>query len=236
MLNALHLLLHFMISACYVFVGYTFHWLSDPVIAPDHIWAERSKISSVRKKQADQADDDFRTLLTLRAAELQPGGFLVATFIASMQERSLTEVDPNWSLADVVYDCWLKLEQEGVISAAERDSFALGSCLRSLQSVQPVLDELSHLYAVHHLSVDKLPEGATGDPEDLSHTGVMVRVVQPFVAIFGPRCRQAIHRRTVQEQDRIMDTFKSALCSACIHAGSKLFGASVMTLVLKRKQ
>ena len=217
-------------------VGYTFQWMSDPVIAPDHIWAERSKISSIRNKQADQADDDLRTLLTLRAAELQPGGFLVATSIASMQESSLTVPDPNWSFYDVVYDCWLKLEQEGVISAAERDSFALGSCLRSLQSVQPVLNELSHLYAVHHLSVDKLPEGATGDPRDLSYAGVMARVVQPFVAIFGRRCRQAINRRSVQEQDRIMDTFKSALCSACMHAGSKPVGPSVMTLVLKRKQ
>ena len=210
--------------------------MSDPVIAPDHIWAERSKISSMRKKQADQADDDLRTLLTLRAAELQPGGFLVATFIASMQERSLTVSDPNWYVFDIVHDCWLKLEQEGLISAAERDRFALGLCLRSLQSVQPVLNELSHLYAVHHLSVAKSPEGASGDPQDLSHAGVMVRVVQPFVAVCGPRIRQAINRRSVQEQDTIMDAFKSALCSACMHAGFKPTGDSVMTLVLKRKQ
>ena len=125
--------------------------MSRSVKAPDHIWAARSQDSSTLKQHADQAHDDLRTLLTLRAAELQPGGCLVATFVGSVEEDSLVSTDPQWRLFEIVNACWMELEQIGEISATERSSLALGVCLRNVQSVEGVLDELNHLYTVHHI-------------------------------------------------------------------------------------
>ena len=207
--------------------------MSRSVKAPDHIWAARSQDSSTLKQHADQAHDDLRTLLTLRAAELQPGGCLVATFVGSVEEDSLVSTDPQWRLFDIVNACWMELERNGEISATERSSLALGVCLRNVQSVEGVLDELNHLYTVHHLSVDIV--SAAGDSEDTPIARVLAQAVQPFLAIFGPQLRQVLDRKSVQEQNRIMDLFKSALCTACIEEGGN-FITTVVTLSLQRKQ
>jgi len=83
--------------------------MSKSVKAPDHIWAARSQDSSTLKQHADQAHDDLRTLLTLRAAELQPGGCLVATFVGSVEEDSLVSTNPQWRLFDNVNAFWMEL-------------------------------------------------------------------------------------------------------------------------------
>ncbi|KAL0056336.1 hypothetical protein WJX82_010177 [Trebouxia sp. C0006] len=106
----------------------------------------------------------------------------------SVEEDSLVSTDPQWRLFDIVNACWMELERNGEISATERSSLALGVCLRNVQSVEGVLDELNHLYTVHHLSVDIV--SAAGDSEDTPIARVLAQAVQPFLAIFGPQLRQ----------------------------------------------
>ncbi|MEM9693806.1 MAG: SAM-dependent methyltransferase [Myxococcota bacterium] len=92
------------------------HWLSSPPpTLANHTHGNACADARARAAFAEQAQADWRRLLTLRAQELRPGGELVTVNLARNEDDLyLGKNGRDHNMHDVLHDIWLELHRENL--------------------------------------------------------------------------------------------------------------------------
>jgi SAM dependent carboxyl methyltransferase len=102
--------------------SYAAMWISQiPPVQPDHIFVPRMT-GAARFELERQAAQDWKTFLTLRAAELRSGGRLVVVLPAARDDGS----SGFETIMDHAYDVLGEMVRDDAISSNERGRMALG--------------------------------------------------------------------------------------------------------------
>ena len=143
-------------TSCVCFhAGISFHWMSQSQPLSD-CWVQHPDTKDRKTYAANQqqAARDWLQLLQMRAQELLPGGYLVATAATLEDSESFNH------LVAMVYQAWREAAKQGAITEQEFKSFAGGHWLRSREEwLAPLHKELKDEFEVLELQ-----EGSTTDP------------------------------------------------------------------------
>ncbi|KAK9865969.1 hypothetical protein WJX84_000204 [Apatococcus fuscideae] len=142
-------------SVALAYSGISFHWMSQSQPLSD-CWVQHPDTKDRKTYAANQqqAARDWLQLLQMRAQELLPGGYLVATAATLEDSESFNH------LVAMVYQAWREAAKQGAITEQEFKSFAGGHWLRSREEwLAPLHKELKDEFEVLELQ-----EGSTTDP------------------------------------------------------------------------
>jgi hypothetical protein len=178
----------------YVHLGwcsYAAVWLKRiPMRIPGHFLA-LAATGEVRKAFEQQAAEDWKLFLSLRASELRLGGRLVVV-LPALSDKGATGFDP---LFTEVNGAIAALVVEGVISAADREAMVLGVYPRLRSELLAPFGsggQFSGL-TVEHCELFDLPDAAWTDYERDGNKEVLADRHVGFVrAIFVPSLAAAI--------------------------------------------
>lgn len=96
-----------------------------------------------------QAAKDWLQNLRLRAVELMPGGFLVATALSWKHSEGVTTLFAEWG-----HQCWQEVLKQGLITQQEFADFTFGSYLRSREEwLSPLQGEMAGAFEVLNFQV-----------------------------------------------------------------------------------
>jgi SAM dependent carboxyl methyltransferase len=111
---------------------WSMQWMSrHPADAPDHILAGMSASPPVIAAVRDQQASDWRRFLTLRGAELRPGGRLLVGYTA----RTAGETGWEWLLGEL----WASVQdmgRDGLFSEAQQSRITIPIGLRTLDEIR----------------------------------------------------------------------------------------------------
>lgn len=95
--------------------SWTIQWMSrNPIDAPDHAFAMRSKLPEIQEAVVEQQARDWRNFLELRSRELRPGGWLLSLFPGGRPDRLGWE----W-LTGELWEVFCDMRRGGVFSDHE---------------------------------------------------------------------------------------------------------------------
>jgi hypothetical protein len=111
---------------------FSMQWMSrSPEDAPDHILAGMSASAPVLAAVKEQQAADWRRFLSLRAAELRPGGRLLVGYTA----RTAAETGWEWLMGEL-WACVLDMGRDGLFTAEERTRITIPIGLRTLDEIK----------------------------------------------------------------------------------------------------
>lgn len=109
------------------------HWLSQrPEPIRNHTHANACGAADIEARFAAASARDWEGILTLRAAELKPGGHMVTVNLARDAEgHYLGNNGTDDNMHDVIHEEWRRLRDEGLISASEYEAATFQNYYRS---------------------------------------------------------------------------------------------------------
>jgi hypothetical protein len=179
--------------------SYAAMWMSRiPAQIPGHFFALAST-GEARAAFLEQGARDWERFLSLRAAELKPGGRLIAVFPGADDDGTSAFHDimdrANATLADMV--------DEGTIKASEREKMALGVCPRRPRDLlEPFArDRVFRGLTVQHCETNTLADAAWADFErDGDKDALAAKHALFFRTIFAPTLAGALERNDTVER------------------------------------
>jgi hypothetical protein len=173
--------------------SYAAMWISRiPAQIPGHFFALAST-GAVRAAFLEQGARDWERFLSLRAAELRPGGRLIVVVPGANDDGTSAFHDimdrANATLADMV--------DEGAIAAGEREKMALGVWPRRRRDLlEPFDGDGQHDgLTVEHCETNILPDAAWADFErDGDKEALATKHALFFRTIFAPTLAGALKR------------------------------------------
>jgi hypothetical protein len=171
--------------------SYAAMWLSRiPMPIPDHFIAVAST-SAVREAFERQAEDDWKSFLSLRASELRSGGRLVVVLPGIKEDGSIglesLFKNANEALAEMAAD--------GAISVNERASMVLGVCPRRQSQLLAAFNAGGHFrgLTVENCELSTLPDDAWADyKRDANKDLLATRQARFFRSVFAPSLASVI--------------------------------------------
>jgi hypothetical protein len=192
--------------------SYAAMWLSRiPMPIPDHFIAVAST-SAVREAFEQQAEDDWKSFLSLRANELRSGGRLVVVLPGIKEDGSIGLEslfnNANEALAEMVAD--------GAISVEERAAIVLGVCPRRQSQLLAAFgsDRQFCGLTIEHCELSTLPDDAWADyKRDANRDLLATRQARFFRSVFAPSLASAIadEGRRIVFPDRLEEKLKRRL-------------------------
>jgi SAM dependent carboxyl methyltransferase len=180
----------------YVDVGWSSYaamWVSRiPTSIPDH-FSVFASTGAIRAEFDRQGALDWEVFLSLRAAELRPGGHLIVV----MPGVHKNGVHGFEGIMDHTNEVLVEMVREGTITAAERARMVLGVWPRTKREL---LAPFSHDGQFHNLMVEHSETSLLTDPwwanyeRDGDHVTLATRHAQFFRAIFVPTLASALDR------------------------------------------
>lgn len=171
--------------------SYAAVWLNRiPMLIPGHFVALAST-GDVREAFVQQAANDWKFFLSLRASELRPGGRLVVV-LPALNDDGAAGFEPLFREANEVL---AEMSAEGAISAEERAGMVLGAYPRRRSELLAPFgnDGQFRGLTVEHCELHGLPDIAWADYERDGNKEVLVnRHVGFFRSIFVPSLAAAI--------------------------------------------
>ena len=180
----------------YVDVGWSSFaamWISRiPAFIPDHFSAFAST-GAVRAEFDRQGAQDWEAFLSLRAAELRPGGHLIVV-MPGVHKNGVTGFE---GIMDHTNEVLVEMVTEGAITADERARMVLGVWPRSKRELLAPFsrDGQFHNLIVEHSETSLLADPWWGDYErDGDHEALATRHALFFRTIFVPTLASALDR------------------------------------------
>lgn len=171
--------------------SYAAVWLSRiPALIPGHFISIAS-IGDTRVAFDQQAANDWRLFLSLRAQELRPGGRLVVV-LPALTDAGEAGLEPLFDCANAALK---QLAREGIISDGERKRMVLGAYPRRRdQLLEPFrADGQYQSLTVEHCDLFDLPDAAWTDYKRDGNVETFTgRHAALFRAIFAPSLGSAI--------------------------------------------
>jgi hypothetical protein len=213
--------------------SYAAVWLSRvPAPIPDHIVALRSS-DTVRGAYARQAATDWELFLSLRAAELRPGGRLVVV-LPALDDAGSSGLGEFF---DHAHAALRDLVDAGAIDAGELRRMALGIFPRGKRDLLAPFATAGTFegLAVEHCAVEVLPDAAWTAYELTRNGQALAREHALFFrVVFIPTLASALdERRTADERHAFADDFTNALERHLVDAPGPL-DRFVATIVLAK--
>jgi hypothetical protein len=171
--------------------SYAAVWLSRiPMRIPGHFMVLGST-GEVREAFEQQAAEDWKFFLSLRAGELRSGGRLVVV-LPALSDNGVSGFEPLFGLAN---EALAEMVAEGGISAAERAAMVLGAYPRRRSELLAPFqsDGQFNGLVVEHCELSELPDAAWVDyDQDKNKDVLATRHAQFFRAVFVPSLASAI--------------------------------------------
>jgi hypothetical protein len=195
--------------------SYAVIWLSrTPTLIPDHFVAYHST-SEVRAAFERQGTEDWKSFLSLRARELQPGGRLVVV-LPGMDDHGSTGFE---HLFDRANEALAEMVEEGAIAPSDRARMVLAGCPRSRRDLLAPFEQDGQFrgLTVEQCDLALLPDPAWTDYENGGNTDLLAtRQAQFFRSAFAPSLACALTGATDPTvccafADRLEDRLKRRL-------------------------
>jgi hypothetical protein len=171
--------------------SYAAVWLSHiPMLIPDHFMVLGST-GAVRQAFEQQAREDWKFFLSLRADELRSGGRLVVV-LPGLNEEGSAGFEPLFGYANEVL---AEMVAEGAISSAERSQMVLGAYPRRRNELLAPFNSNGQFrdLIVEQCELSELPDAAWADYEQDANKDVLAtRHARFFRSIFAPSLASAI--------------------------------------------
>ncbi len=171
--------------------SYAAVWLSRiPMRIPGHFMVLGST-GDVRKAFERQAAEDWEFFLSLRAAELRSGGYLVVV-LPALSDNGVSGFEPLFGLAN---EALAEMVAEGGVSAAECAGMVLGAYPRRRSELLAPFESHGQFNGliVKHSELAELPDAAWVDYErDKNKDALATRHAQFFRSVFVPSLASAI--------------------------------------------
>jgi hypothetical protein len=165
--------------------SYAAMWLSRiPMMIPDHFIAIATK-SAAREAFEQQAAEDWRSFLSLRASELRTGGRLVVV-LPGIHEDGSTRLESLFGNAN---EALAEMVAERSISAEERARMVLGVYPRRQSQLLAAFntDGQFRSLTVERAELSVLPDAAWADYErDRDKKALATRQARFFRSVFAP--------------------------------------------------
>eukprot|EP00903_Cladosiphon_okamuranus_P001272 g1270.t1 len=153
------------------------HWLNGPVhlSAPDTLWFA-DLTGSARQAMWARAQTDWVRFLRLRAAELQPGGYLYVSALGAVPESG--EINNTAAAGRTLYRAMqtvtASMAGDGLLNRRAADSFVFGLWFLTAQEARSIIEgdpELSSLFEIDTVEVITIDPGDifagfAEDPDD----------------------------------------------------------------------
>ncbi|MBV8774641.1 MAG: SAM-dependent methyltransferase [Deltaproteobacteria bacterium] len=208
--------------------SYAAIWLSRiPARIPGH-FISLAATGEVRAAFERQAAEDWRLFLSLRAADLRPGGRLVVV-LPGLSYDGVAGFEPLFNIANAALS---ELVIEGIVPAEEREQMVIGNYGRRRSQLLDPLRENGQFQGltVEHCDLSPLPDAAWTDFQRDGNEEVLIsRHAAFFRAIFVPSLAGAIsdHTRRLVCADQMEQKLKQRLA-----ANPAPFHSFVHTMVL----
>jgi hypothetical protein len=191
--------------------SYAAVWLSEiPTQIPDHIFIPRAS-GEIRAQFDRQAAKDWRTFLTLRAAELRQGGRLVIV-LPSLDQQGSTGYGRLWDCAN---EALSDLVAAGFVSREERSRMTLAACPRREGDL---LEPFAERGVFEDLTVESVatvpgPDTAWDDYEtDHDADALAAKRAKFFRVIFAPSMAQGLSAdRPVEEKREFVNRLEEGV-------------------------
>ncbi len=118
---------------------WTMHWMSSPVLAPDHVFAGLSANTSVVQQVAERQADDWRTFLKCRANELKSGARMLSASVGSASDGT----GWNW-IGGHFWEAAKELGSEGLLSQDELLRLTIPANGRTIEQIREPFDSSGH--------------------------------------------------------------------------------------------
>jgi SAM dependent carboxyl methyltransferase len=128
---------------------WTIHWMSNAVLAPDHIFAGLSDDAKVLQQVADRQAEDWRTFLKCRASELKPGAFLLSASVG----RASDGTGWNW-IGDHFWGAAEELGSEGLLSDDELLRLTIPVNGRTIAQIREPFENSDYFEGLHLIKAD----------------------------------------------------------------------------------
>lgn len=143
--------------------SWTIQWMSrNPVDAPDHVFAVRSRVPEIRAAVSEQQARDWRHFLELRSRELRPGGRLLSLFPARQPDRMGFE----WLMGEL-WEAVCDMRRDGLFSDHEILRITVPTAPRRMADIQAPFSEDGHFAGleIEHAEILEGPDVHWGDFE-----------------------------------------------------------------------
>jgi len=159
--------------------SWTMQWMSrNPVDAPDHVFAVRSRVPEIRAAVVEQQARDWRHFLELRSRELRAGGRLLSLFPGRPPDR----VGWEWLMGEL-WEAVCDMRRDGLFSDQEILRISVPTAPRRLADIHAPFSEDKNFAGleIEHAEIVKGPDvhwsdfERTGDAANLAQcwTGMM---------------------------------------------------------------